>query len=331
MTSQQRQPIITTVDLKVLGQHSDSITLAYDTRDIILYALGIGCEVKRGESHFLAETDPKFATFATFPLMLLFKCEPSDVRPYLCPSLALPAQAVPAWCRCKTIHVFQSLSLRQPLSVSGGAVTALCEVIGAQPKAAGVLILTTTTLLEAVSGAVIAVSTQGIYIPGLRLAGGAAIGETLPRESPLPDRAPDHIDILEVSDEQALLYRLSGDYNPLHCDPKAAIAQGLDKPILHGLCTLGFIARSIIRKYGEGVGSSLKEFTSRFTKPVYPGDTLQVHIWLSPSPHSASTISAGLKQLAFKVLATSKNAHESRIVAVGTAAVMDLSTPVSHL
>ena len=98
-----------------------------------------------------------------------------------------------------------------------------------------------------------------------------------PPDGALPDFSISH----KVADNQAALYRLSGDLNPLHLDPEAAQRGGFDKPILHGLCTYGFATRSIVNELLDGDVSRLKEFKARFSDAVYPGDTLTTQGWIT--------------------------------------------------
>jgi acyl dehydratase len=107
-------------------------------------------------------------------------------------------------------------------------------------------------------------------------------GEPGPKTEPIdpPDGvSPDFSISYKVADNQAALYRLSGDLNPLHLDPEAAKRGGFDRPILHGLCTYGFATRSIVNGLLDGEVTRLKEFKARFSNVVYPGDTLTTQGW----------------------------------------------------
>ena len=84
---------------------------------------------------------------------------------------------------------------------------------------------------------------------------------------------------LPTRPEQALIYRLSGDYNPLHVDPRAAAQAGLPRPILHGLCTYGVAGRALLRALCDDQPVRLKRLDCRFTAPVFPGDELDVAVW----------------------------------------------------
>ena len=102
------------------------------------------------------------------------------------------------------------------------------------------------------------------------------LGNPLP---PVPPRNPDFEVVLPTSLSQGATYRLSGDRNPLHIDPDIAQSAGFDRPILHGLSTMGLIGRAVIHACCGGIAKNLHEIGVRFTAPVYPGDTIRTHIW----------------------------------------------------
>ncbi len=106
-------------------------------------------------------------------------------------------------------------------------------------------------------------------------------GERGPSEKiSFPDRTPDHSVQYSTREDQALTYRLSGDRNPLHSDPSFAAMGGFDKPILHGLCTWGITGRALLQTLCGGDPSRFKAMNSRFSKPVIPGDTLTINMWV---------------------------------------------------
>jgi len=94
-----------------------------------------------------------------------------------------------------------------------------------------------------------------------------------------PKRNPDHIAFEYIAPNQAFLYRLSGDWNPLHVDPDRAAVGGFDKPILHGLCSFGITGRAVYSKYCNNEPSNFKKIASRFTSHVFPGETLEINMW----------------------------------------------------
>jgi acyl dehydratase len=96
---------------------------------------------------------------------------------------------------------------------------------------------------------------------------------------PTPDGPPDHVVDLATRPELALLYRLNGDLNPLHSDPDLARQVGFERPILHGLCTMGAVCHALLRVLGDYSAESMRGVSLRFLKPVYPGETIRTEIW----------------------------------------------------
>ena len=106
-------------------------------------------------------------------------------------------------------------------------------------------------------------------------------GDRGPSEKILfPDRTPDRQVSYTTREDQALTYRLSGDRNPLHSDPSFSAMGGFEKPILHGLCTYGFTGRGLLNELCDGEAGRFKSMNARFSKPVIPGDTLTVSMWV---------------------------------------------------
>ena len=95
----------------------------------------------------------------------------------------------------------------------------------------------------------------------------------------MPDRAPDHEVTYATRADQALLYRLSGDRNPLHSDPEFARKAGFPRPILHGMCTYGITCRGILMTYADYDPGAFRQHAARFSSPVYPGDTVTMELW----------------------------------------------------
>jgi len=108
--------------------------------------------------------------------------------------------------------------------------------------------------------------------------GGPAHGG--PEPHAIPERAPDLVTECETRPDQAFLYALSGDRNPLHRDPAFARMVGFPRPILHGLCSFGTACRAVLSTVGKYQPERVKEFAVRFSKPVFPGETIVTHIWV---------------------------------------------------
>jgi hypothetical protein len=140
------------------------------------------------------------------------------------------------------------------------------RVQGLYDKGKGALLRDETRFLDA-QGETVAVTISGSYIRGL--SGFESKGPPLPALPKPPSRSPDHVREEATSVEQALVYRLSGDYNSLHADPEIAAAVGFDRPILHGLCTFGHAARAVVGAYAQGQPGKLRSITVR---PLSPND-----------------------------------------------------------
>jgi acyl dehydratase len=254
----------------------------YSERDTMLYALSLGLG-----------SDPLDAAALPF----FYEGAPGGLR-------ALPSQAVVLgypgfWAResdtgidwVKLLHGEQRMRLHRPLP-------AQCEVVGhsrithltdkGEGKGA---ILVTERRLETAQGELLATVQQVSFLRGD--GGYSAQGGGQPSDAPLPalqptpqDRAPDCTDTQTIRPEAALLYRLMGDYNPLHADPAVARKAGFERPILHGLASYGLVAHAVLRQCGERDPARLKALDIRFAAPVYPGETLVTEIWRVPGQPS---------------------------------------------
>ena len=118
-------------------------------------------------------------------------------------------------------------------------------------------------------------------------------GPSGPQNAPPADTAPDHEITLQTSPDQAFVYRLSGDRNPLHTDPSFAALGGFDRPILHGLCTYGFTGRALLGALAENDVTRFHHVEGRFSSPVMPGDALTVRIWRTAAGEAVFTTSVG--------------------------------------
>jgi acyl dehydratase len=178
--------------------------------------------------------------------------------------------------RAMLVHAEQAFELHQPLPVEG-MVRTVSTVTGIYDKGSGAMVATESVAADAATGAKVVTSRSGVFIRGEGGFGGdRGPGDGWRRaEGP-----PDHRVVLPTRPEQALLYRLSGDRNPLHADPKFAARGGFSRPILHGLCTYGVTGRALLHALCGSDPARFAAMSGRFTRPVLPGDTLVVSIWL---------------------------------------------------
>jgi acyl dehydratase len=175
----------------------------------------------------------------------------------------------------KMLHAEQGFTLHRPLSPAGTlrSVSTLTAVLD---KGSGKLVTTRTEVTDPEDDSPVATVTSGMFFRGE----GGFGGERGPSDDwILPDREPDHTVVYETRPEQALLYRLTGDRNRLHSDPRFAERSGFDRPILHGMATYGFTARALLHAVANSDPAKFVGMSARFSKSVWPGDTLTIQIW----------------------------------------------------
>ena len=244
---------------------------AYSIRDTILYALGVGAGID-----------------ADTPAKLSYVCEQIEGQPLQAlPTMSSVLAAPGFWHReeqfridwRKVVHGEQSTVMHKPLP-SEGEVTAVMtvEAIYDKGEGKGALLQSARELFDQRTGDLLATVRQGSFLRGNGGEGGQA---EAPKPHPLPtDREPDIVLSLSTRPEQALIYRLSGDYNPLHADPVAAKSSGFVRPILHGMVSYAIAGRAVLSALCENDATRLKRLDVRFSSPVYPGETIVTDIWL---------------------------------------------------
>ncbi|MBK8256046.1 MAG: MaoC family dehydratase N-terminal domain-containing protein [Polyangiaceae bacterium] len=245
------------IDTSLVGSSSPPHSFSYDYRTLALYALGIGA--KRDELAYLYEgTQGGIVAYPTFAVVPAF-APSTEMLMKTGANLAM------------VVHGSQSIRLHSPLPASGTMeTTATLRGIYDMKRLASIVIDTRSTL----DNKPVFDTTWSILV---RDAGGFGGPRPPSDDSPaIPkDRAPDFVVEELTSPEQALLYRLSGDVNPLHADPELAKSVGFPQgPILHGLCTYGFAGRAIVKHACGGDPKRLRSFAAQFRKPVWPGDTI---------------------------------------------------------
>jgi acyl dehydratase len=262
------------LDHSLVGVPSEPQLRSWDSKDALLYAVGVGA----GLGDPLQELE-----FTTE------NCQ--GIEQQVLPTFAvLVAQArmgrsLGDFDRAMLVHAEQYFELHRPLPVAG-TVSTTSTVTGIYDKGSGALVVTENVAVDVATGEPLVTSRGGTFIRGEGGFGGRR-GADQPWE--LPDRAPDHQVVRETRPEQALIYRLSGDRNPLHVDPKFAARGGFSQPILHGLCTYGVTGRALLRVLCDGDPARFRSMSGRFSRPVLPGEPLTVSIWLAgPSADGAS-------------------------------------------
>jgi acyl dehydratase len=236
-------------------------------RDTILYALSVGLGQDPLDQRQLDYVDQHRALQA-LPSMAVVLGYPGFW-------LGNPATGVDA---VRLVHGEQSIELHAPLPVEGD-ITGTTRVTGLVDKGAGkgALLLSEKQLRDDRTGTLLATTTSTTFLRGDGGFGGPA--GPVPPPHAMPATPPDLVIDLPTRPEQALLYRLNGDDNPLHADPALAAKAGFPQPILHGLCTFGVVGHAVLRGLLGYDASRLRQIGMRFTAPVYPGDTVRTELW----------------------------------------------------
>ena len=251
---------------KLLAWRFDDLEHAYTARDTILYALGLGCgSDPTDESELRFVYEEKLAALPTMAVVLGY------------PGFWLRDERTGVDWR-KVLHGEQGVVLHKPLPTSG-TVIGKTRVTGIVDKGAdkGSLMFSERDVVDKKTGALLATLSSTTVLRGNGGYGGPT--PPVPEPHPLPSRTPDIVLDLKTLPQAALIYRLSGDYNPLHADPAIARAAGFERPILHGLCTFGVAGRAILSACCGNDPTRLKEIRVRFSAPVFPGETISTEIW----------------------------------------------------
>ena len=173
------------------------------------------------------------------------------------------------------LHGEQELTLHQPIPTSATVVNE-GRISGIYDKGKAALVVVDVDTNDAETGAPLFSNRSSLFIRGEGGFGGAAGPSTAVDP---PDRTPDQVVETPTLEQQALLYRLSGDKNPLHADPGFAAMGGFDRPILHGLCSYGVVCKAAVDHALEGEVGAVKRYAARFSGVVFPGETIVTSIW----------------------------------------------------
>jgi acyl dehydratase len=248
----------------ILSLKSEGDTFTYTDRDTMLYALGTGMgrdPMNETELPFVTENGLKaMPTQATVIAWGMGTMAKSGIN-YL-----------------MVVHGEQRLTVHKPLPPSG-TIVADERVIGAFDKGAGkgALIVTEKVIRLKATNEALCTLTSTTFARGDGGFGGPTTGA--PEPHPIPERKPDLSVACDTRPDQALLYRLSGDRNPLHSDPKVAKMAGFPRPILHGLCSYGTACRAALGAVAGHDPARIRQFDVRFSAPVFPGETIVTDFW----------------------------------------------------
>ena len=256
---------MTIVYEKAMALTVPTVEVTYGPKDCMLYALGVGLgqdPMNEDELAFVYEKQLK-----------------------VLPTMATVLGYGVSWAReagidqLRVVNGEQGFTLHKPLEPEATVVghSRIIEVID-KGAGKGALILSERKVSDKASGELIATITQTAFCRGDGGFGGPP--RQAPAPHPIPERAPDMFCDLPTRPEMALIYRLSGDYNPLHAEPAFAKAAGFERPILHGLGTFGVSGHAVLKTLCGYDPNRLAAFAGRFSAPVFPGETIRTEMWL---------------------------------------------------
>ena len=254
-----------------VGAESEPAEATWSSKESLLYALGVGAgqtDATGFELEFTTENSEGIDQRAlpTMPVVI-------NARNPKGPS---PFEAIGTFNWAMLVHGEQSVTLHQELPPEGKAMIK-GRVAGMYDKGKAAVVVLESEATDP-SGTPLFSTTMSAFIRGEGGWGGDR-GPSGPRNV-APEREPDKIVSYDTRPDQALLYRLNGDRNPLHSDPSFAKLAGFEKPILHGLCTYGFTGRALLHAACGSDPARFKHMEGRFSTPVMPGDRLDVRLWL---------------------------------------------------
>lgn len=255
------------VNLDAIGTESGPFERSWDSKDALLYAVGVGA----GADDPSAEL--QFTTENTLGI-------DQQVLPTFAVIIGgggVSFSAVAEINHAMLVHGEQEIELYKPIPVSG-SVRTTSKITHVHDKGSGMVIGAESTSVDAETGEPLIRTFNSAFIRGAGGFGGDR-GPTGPKNVP-PDREPDHTVTYRTRTDQALTYRLSGDRNPLHSDPTFAKQGGFERPILHGLCTYGFTGRALLHSLVAGDATRFRSMYAKFSKPVLPGDELTIRTWV---------------------------------------------------
>lgn len=239
-------------------------THSWDADDVILYHLGIGAGVPPTDPTELAYTYepglkvlPTFATIPMFGAMMnILNLDGLEINPAM------------------ILHGEQTVDVHAPIPTDA-SVTNRARVVGVYDKGKGAIVVVEIVSADS-TGRDLFTNTVSIFVRGEGGFGGPQGPEAT---NTAPQRDPDHVFESATIPQQALLYRLSGDKNPLHADPAFAAFGGFDRPILHGLCSYGIVCKAVVDGVLDGDVTAVSRFGARFTGVVFPGETIVTRVW----------------------------------------------------
>ncbi|MFL6143679.1 MAG: MaoC/PaaZ C-terminal domain-containing protein [Labedaea sp.] len=250
-----------------IGAELPETEFSWTASDVLLYHLALGAGAAPADQRELSYVlEDRLRVLPTFGVVA------PGFRTFTPPAVRFPGIEVDL---AKVLHGSQSITVHQPLAVAGTAI-ARPRIADVWDKGKAAVIVQEATVRDP-TGTPLWTTTSSIYA---RDEGGFG-GERGPAQRHvMPERDPDHVVGTPTLPQQALLYRLCGDRNPLHADPAFAATAGFPRPILHGLCTWGMVCKAVVDTMLDGDVTRVGGYAARFAGVVFPGETLRTRVWL---------------------------------------------------
>ncbi|MGH3212329.1 MAG: MaoC/PaaZ C-terminal domain-containing protein [Trebonia sp.] len=270
------------LNFDLVGVDSEPAMRSWTTTDVLLYALGVGA----GQADPLAElefTTENSAGVQTKVLPTFGNMIVGGGR----------GRSLGDFDPAALVHAEQAFTLHRPLPTAGTS-RSVSRVAGIYDKGSAALVVTESTAVDADTGEALVTTRGSVFIRG---EGGFGGDRGPGQDWEMPSGAPDEQVTYQTRTDQALLYRLTGDRNPLHSDPKFAARGGFARPILHGMCTYGYTGRALLHAVCDSEPARFGSMEGRFTRPVIPGDELTISIWADGGTAYFRTTSDGVPVL----------------------------------
>ncbi|MEB3021677.1 MaoC/PaaZ C-terminal domain-containing protein [[Mycobacterium] crassicus] len=251
---------------EALGAEFGAVEFSWTATNVQLYNLALGAG-----SDPMDPRELSYVVDGTPQVLPTFGCVAASFNDVNPPKVSWPGIEIDL---AKILHASEKVIVPAPLPASGSA-RAISRIVDVWDKGKAAVVVLETNVTST-DGTPLWTQQRSIFARGE----GGFGGERGPSSSSeLPDRAPDFEIDMPVSPQQALLYRLCGDRNPLHSDPGFAAAAGFDRPILHGLCTYGMTCKAVVDSALDGDAGAVRSFGARFAGVVFPGETLRARLW----------------------------------------------------
>jgi len=252
-----------------------TVPVEYNARDLIIYALGIGS----ADPRFVYENHPDFGAFPTYPISLTFKGSSYDV-------LSFPPEVMGRFPQASlpnirgVLDAEKYIEMINPLPKNGAKLSLVGKLAGVHQKGKNGLVEQEFKIVDE-TGKEYYRMISGAMMVGAN--GFKNSGKSHSKDAKPPQSPPTHTIENATDKNQANIFRLSGDYNPLHVDPQSAKMFGFQEPILHGLCSLGVVSRGLLDTLAGGNQARFKSIQLRFASPVIPGQSLVTQAWAESS------------------------------------------------